>query len=98
MELARGVFKTKLSPWGTIGVLNGLGLGNRPWTENNPVYQSGMWLGFQMMLGPLADLDLTSTVVADRWLGSGFGRICDIFVHEMTHVWQYHRAQWVKTM
>jgi hypothetical protein len=96
-SLALDVFGTSLPMWKQIGIQDGLGLGDRPWTDNGSPHDKTLGsVNYEIMVGALASVDLTIEGSSARWLGSGFGRVCDIFVHEMTHVWQYFHGKWVK--
>ena len=90
---AYDVFKGTLPPKNQIGIGDGLGLGDRPWTDEGFDRGARMpFMQYQVNLGDMASMDLTSTMTF-----SGFGRVCDTFIHELTHVWQYHVGDWVKT-
>ncbi|MBI4907512.1 MAG: hypothetical protein HY820_28055 [Acidobacteria bacterium] len=88
--LAREVFTSATLPPSTrILVRDGLGLEDRPWT-NHEGY------AYEMMLGDVFDQDLTKKDPTSRWMNGNYGRLCDLFVHEMVHVWQYYRGYRVK--
>ena len=83
--LATRVFGPTLPPWGRILVDDGLGFHDAPYTLDGPP-------GFYVIhIGPKAYPDCTSTALLP-----GFGRIDAIFIHEMTHVWQYGKGYNVK--
>jgi hypothetical protein len=82
--LAVSVFGTTLPPWDKIILDDGLGLGDCPWTDN----PMGV---YAIAIGPTAYPDCTS-----RSIWTGFGRIDAVFIHEMTHVWQYFHGYNVK--
>ncbi len=84
-QLAFRVFDTSLPPWRLIYITDGLGLGDAPWTDDPFMF-------YFINVGPVGYPDCTSV----RPLGD-FGRICDVFIHEMTHVWQYYHDYWVKS-
>jgi len=104
-QYAWGVFQGTLPPANQIGIGDGWGLGDRPWTDKawNPAPgtpgiptgwkpQANMpFMAYAVNLGDMAKMDLTSTQVYP-----GFGRVCDTFIHELTHVWQYYHGDWVK--
>jgi hypothetical protein len=93
IDLAREVFQNTLPAWKLIGIRDGLGLGDAPWTDNGLLFDPKLgFVGYQIMLGSLFKGELTA-----RTGYGGYGRIRDIFIHEMTHVWQYHRGDWVKS-
>ena len=83
--LATSVFGATLPPWDRIRIDDGLGLEDRPYTLDGPV---GL---YTLHIGSTAYPNLTSRTV---W--SGFGRIDALFIHEMTHVWQYDKGYNVK--
>jgi len=82
--LVVSVFGTTLPPWDKILLNDGLGLGDCPWTDN----PMGI---YSISIGPTCYPDCTS-----RAMWTGFGRIDAVFVHEMTHVWQYFHGYNVK--
>jgi hypothetical protein len=83
-NLATSVFGGTLPPWSKILLNPGLGLGDRPWTDN----PAGL---YSLTIGPVCYPDCTSKAVWGR-----FGRIDAVFIHEMTHVWQYFHDYNVK--
>jgi hypothetical protein len=72
--LARRVFRASL-PYDKVFIASSTGFGGDPWTQ----YTFGQ---YTLHLGPIAYGDATSSA---EWGGA---RICDIFIHELTHVWQ----------
>jgi hypothetical protein len=80
--LALAVFGSTMPP--AIIVNDGLGWGDRPFTDNPSVF-------YVIAIGPVCYPDCTASTY---W--SGFGRVRDVFVHEMTHVWQYAHGYFVK--
>jgi hypothetical protein len=89
---AYDVFWGTLPPGNQIGIGDGLGFGDRPWTDKG--FDGGArmpFMRYQINLGDMASVDLTSK----QYFG-GFGRVCDTFIHELTHVWQYGHGDWVK--
>lgn len=90
---AYDVFWGTLPPGNQIGIGDGLGFGDRPWTDEGFDPDARMpSMRYQINLGDMASMDLTS-----RQYFGGFGRVCDTFIHELTHVWQYLHGDWVKT-
>lgn len=90
---ARDLFRGTLPRSCQIAIGDGLGLGDRPWTDTGCDPQAGApFMSYMVNVGDMADMDLTST---DCF--GGFGRICDTFIHELTHVWQYYHKDFVKT-
>ncbi len=90
---AYDVFRGTLPRTDQIGVGDGLGFGDRPWTDEG--FDAGARMPamrYQMNVGDMASMDLTST----QYFG-GFGRVCDTFIHELTHVWQYAHGDFVKS-
>jgi hypothetical protein len=86
--LASSVFGTTLPAWNRVLIADGLGLGDAPWTDN----PAG---NFKINMGPTGYPDATSSSALTT-PGGSFGRICDTFIHEMTHVWQYFHGNYVK--
>ncbi len=92
-QYAWDLFRGTLPPGNQIGIGDGLGFGDRPWTDKGFDPGARMpFMRYQVNLGDMASMDLTSR----RYFG-GFGRVCDTFIHELTHVWQYLHGDWVKT-
>jgi hypothetical protein len=90
-DLARSVFEASLPPLDDIGVGDGLGFGDRPWTDSGPTnYPQMPKMRFQINVGNFASYDLTST--NDIYDYSEMSTAADLFIHEMTHVWQYHNG------
>ena len=97
-DLVRKVFGGTLPPREEIGISDGLGDDGRPWTYSTML---GTFINFDVNprmtpnvkyvieLGNLAATDLTSTQPTYGPLCANFERICDLFIHEMTHVWHY---------
>ena len=83
-HLVLSVFGATLPPWKRLFLDDGLGLGDRPWTDD----PMGL---YKIAIGPVCYPDCTSRTV---W--GGFGRIDCVFIHEMTHVWQYFHGYNVK--
>lgn len=99
-DLARRVFGPTLPPWDTIAITNGLGKGGQPWTNDGPFFTGSNpmvpGMRYAINVGNVALNDLTSTRPTYGLLCDNFGRICDLFVHEMTHVWQmFNDSNWV---
>lgn len=97
--LARSVFGPTLPPWDTIAITNGLGGAGRPWTNDGPFFRGSNpmvpGMRYALNVGSVAYNDLTSTGPTYGLLCDNFGRICDLFVHEMTHVWQaFNDSNW----
>jgi hypothetical protein len=98
--LARRVFGPTLPHWDQIAITNGLGVGGAPWTNDGP-FATGSNpmvpnMRYAINVGNVALNDLTSTGPTYGLLCSNFGRICDLFVHEMTHVWQmFNASNWI---
>lgn len=86
------VFKGSLPPYKFIGIGDGLGAFDRPWTD----WGSGMSddlpdMQYELNLGDYASVDLTTT----QWTPYD-GNVSDLLIHEMTHVWQYYYGYTVK--
>jgi hypothetical protein len=88
--LVTRVFGSTLPPWNQIFVSDGLGIGDRPWTDQEYDQESLHGRMYSVNLGTLCYPDCTSRA---NW--PGFGRIDTVFVHEMTHVWQYFHNYFV---
>jgi hypothetical protein len=88
-RLALSVFNKTLPPWKRIFISDGLGLADAPWTDD-PMYM------FVINMGPQGYPDATAAhaLITE---GGNFGRIRDVFIHEMTHVWQYWHGDFVKS-
>ena len=83
--LAISVFGPSLPHWNRIRVDDGLGLGNRCYTLDAPP-------GYYMIhIGPIGYPDCTSK----RFIPHQ-GPTNTVFIHEMTHVWQYAKGDNVK--
>jgi hypothetical protein len=88
--LTTKVLANTLPPWNQIGIGNGLGLGGEPWTgPGNANYPQTPNVRYMINLGAAASTDLASTSGTYRIPGADCGTICELFIHEMTHVWQY---------
>jgi len=89
------VFGNTLPPWREIGIGNGLGWGGAPWasTTNNAGYAQTPNVRYVINVGDLASYDLTSPSGTSSVLGSSYGTIRGLLVHEMTHIWQYYRGE-----
>jgi hypothetical protein len=97
--LARNVFGLTLPSWDSIAITNGLGLGGRPWTNDGPFFTGSNSMvprmRYAINLGNVVFSDLTSPNPTFGLMCADFGRICDLFVHEMTHVWQaFNDSNW----
>jgi hypothetical protein len=91
-RMCDGVFKGSLPPYETIGIGDGLGMGDRPWTD----WGSGMSadmpdMRYEINVGDYASVDLTTK----QWTPYD-GNVSDLLIHEMTHVWQYYYGYTVK--
>jgi hypothetical protein len=96
---ARKVFGPTLPSWDSIAITNGLGGDGRPWTNDGPFFTGSNPMvpnmRYAINLGNVAFKDLTSQGPTLGLLCADFGRICDLFVHEMTHVWQaFNDSNW----
>lgn len=84
-HLAFRVFGDSLPSWKLIFVSENLGLGDAPWTDDPMMF-------YMINIGPIAYPDCTSGKRIP-----GYGIVRDVFIHEMTHVWQYYHNYNVKT-
>jgi hypothetical protein len=82
-DLVSDVFGPTLPPWNQIAITNGTGADGRAFTLNIPFYT--------INLGNAARQDLTSTSPASCYVNAD-GTLCDLLIHEMTHVWQFHHG------
>jgi outer membrane protein OmpA-like peptidoglycan-associated protein len=88
--LVTSVFGNTLPPWNQIGIGNGLGLDGAPWTgPGDADFSLTPDVRYLINLGDVATRDLTSRDETAPILGADYDPICELFVHEMTHVWQY---------
>ena len=101
IELAKDVFGYNMPDWGQIGITDGLGKGDTVWThprEAVPFLSQSTYKYF-INFGDASQLDLSVDGVSLSTYVSGYGsdQVDDVFMHEMTHVWQYSRegASWV---
>jgi len=83
--LAISVFGSTLPPWTKIMIDDGLGIGDRPYTLDTSINIT------ILHVGPVCYPDCTSRA---SW--GSFGRVDAVFIHEMTHVWQYGKGYNVK--
>jgi hypothetical protein len=92
-NLAQRVFSATLPPWNHIGITDSLGFGDRPWTssDSNDAQLTGPLMGpFWINVGPECYADCTVSIATSVGLPNA------VFIHEMTHVWQYHHRYFVK--
>jgi hypothetical protein len=93
-DLAIRVFGQSLPPWEQIGIGNGIGAFGRPWTYHG-FYITGVGypqtpsVRYAINMGSVASENLTSARQTIVLLKGDYGRFSDLFIHEMTHVWQY---------
>jgi len=96
IELARKVFHGVMPPWNEIGITDGLGVGDTVWTMTRSMipFASSSFARYFINFGDAANADLsTEGVLLNRYV-SGYdatNKLSDVFVHELTHVWQYSR-------
>lgn len=94
-EYARKVFRNVL-PWPEIGVTDGLGAGGTVWTHTRSMipFAGAVSSPFQYYVnfGDAANADLSTEGVSLSTYVPGYPYfMCDVFIHELTHVWQYSR-------
>lgn len=83
ITLAKRVFGGTL-PYDKILLCNNTGANNRPFTNSDPFGD-----GYYLHVGPKIYADATLTSAYDFYKdGSVHSRYCDVFIHELTHVWQ----------
>jgi hypothetical protein len=83
--LAILVFGPSLPPWDRILIDDGLGMGNRCYTLDGPPRF------YLIHIGPIGYPDCTSKTIIPHQ-----GPTDTVFIHEMTHVWQYAKGDNVK--
>jgi outer membrane protein OmpA-like peptidoglycan-associated protein len=96
IDLARNVFHSALPPWIQIGITDGLGAGDTVWTMTRSMIPfSGVLstsVNYYINFGDAARVDLSvSGVGLGRYVRGYSDHMADVFVHELTHVWQYSR-------
>jgi hypothetical protein len=84
ISLAFDVFKNSLPSWERIVITDGLG--PLP-TYGNPYTHEMIGL-FRLNLGP----EVYSNAADTTQYYKDYGRYDALFIHEMTHVWQYHHG------
>lgn len=103
--LAHEVFHDTLPPLNLIGITDGLGKDSTIWTVDRKSFdfmQSGppdslSDLGFLLNFGEAVRWDLTDVRHLQIAVPGYPYRARDVFVHEMTHVWQFRRGFSVKS-
>lgn len=82
ITLAKRVFGDTL-PYNKIFLVNQTGTGNRPCTEAQLTKRN-----YYLHVGAQIFFDATSTAPWSYTDGKVKERRCDVFIHELTHVWQ----------
>jgi outer membrane protein OmpA-like peptidoglycan-associated protein len=103
-DLAREVFHTTFPPLATIGITDGLGKDNQIWTVDRSTFdflqsappRSLDRLKYLVNFGEAVRWDLSSPQPLTIAVPGYRERARDVFVHEMTHVWQFYRGMGVK--
>jgi hypothetical protein len=80
-SLAHTVFQNFL-PYDDIQVGDHTGIGGAPWTEYQYIDEI-VGERFTLHMGTYGYSDLTSAATIPH-----FGVVCNVFIHELTHVWQ----------
>src|SRR5262249_9043292 len=88
ISIAKAVFQNSLPAWGSIRITDGLG----PIPGLDNPYTDTITGFYEINVGP----DVYPDATPSTWL-PGFGQYRHIFVHEMTHVWQYYHGYGVVT-
>jgi outer membrane protein OmpA-like peptidoglycan-associated protein len=104
-SLAWHTFHHSLPPLDTIGITDGLGDGGSIWTVDRGFMEflhSGPpksldRLKYFLNFGEAVHWDLSEEKRLQPAVPGYHDRARDVFVHEMTHVWQFHRGDRVKT-
>jgi hypothetical protein len=85
-ELMKKVFGNSLSDYHQIYIDGTYGLGSGPWTmyeEGGRISRFRWSRSWKIFMGPEAWSDCTTKKTIP-----GFGPVDEVFVHELTHVWQ----------
>ncbi len=100
INLARKVFGINMPHWNDIGITDGLGKHDRIWTHPRqmfPILGTSTYRYF-INFGDAYKVDLSvDGVDLGRYVpGYSGDEVDDVFIHEMTHIWQYSRvsANW----
>jgi outer membrane protein OmpA-like peptidoglycan-associated protein len=100
ITLATAVFGNSMPIWSQIGITDGLGYNDTVWTHTKdavPFLRSSPYQYF-INFGDASQQDLSIDGVFLSKYVSGYtgDEVDDVFIHEMTHVWQYSRqgANW----
>ena len=94
IKLARSVFHKALPPLSQIGITDGLGKGDTIWTRTrNLIPGSGVGpFKYLIAFGDAANADLSAPgVTLDKYVAGYPDLMSNVFIHELTHVWQYSR-------
>lgn len=96
IDLARQVFHNALPPSNQIGITDGLGKDGSIWTHTRSMipFAGAISSSFKYYInfGDAANVDLSVEGVGlSRYVPGYHEYMSDVFVHEMTHVWQYSR-------
>jgi outer membrane protein OmpA-like peptidoglycan-associated protein len=103
--LASEVFHATLPPLTTVGITDGLGQDSQIWTVDRASFdflqsappRSLDRLDYLINFGEAVRWDLSVVTTLSVAVPGYPWRARDIFVHEMTHVWQFHRGMGVKS-
>ncbi len=103
-RLAREVFHATVAHLDTVGITDGLGKDDTVWTVDRATFdflqsqppQSLYRLRYLINFGEAVGWDLTAKTPLSIAVPGYRQRARDIFVHEMTHVWQFQRGMGVK--
>ena len=79
-NIAKSVFHTSLPSYSKIVITDGLGIGDRPYTLNTGFF-------YELNLGP--DVYPNAVDKTKKWDKETYDVL---FIHEMTHVWQYYHG------
>jgi outer membrane protein OmpA-like peptidoglycan-associated protein len=93
LEYAQKVFHKAL-PWSQIGITDGLGKGDTVWctTRSLTLGATRASVEYYINFGDAANHDLSVTGVSlGRYISGYYEYMADVFIHELTHVWQYSR-------
>ncbi len=95
LEYARKVFRNTL-PWSQVGITDGLGKDDTVWAMTRSMIPFGgavsSSIEYYVNFGDAANTDLsTEGVSLGRYVSGYSENMSDVFIHELTHVWQYSR-------
>lgn len=96
IEYVKKVFHNALPPWSQIGITDGLGKDDTVWTMTRSMIPFNGALSspfrYYVNFGDAVNADLSVPGVSlGRYVPGYSENARDVFIHELTHVWQYSR-------